>query len=426
MSPSLPSFLSFVFRRSLPNDYLTIQLEKACAGDICPICTFEGEARYNWIWSFLWEHVNDPDIREEFIGVGGLCPADLWRSVEVARNVIKNSLGVAMVFQHLVKVVTWALESGRSGETWIGTAPWSFELGQGCQACETAANAGRRGRARLLLAATVDKPPGWLDSAFPLCRTHCEALVSSVRRPEYRSRLYELQNAGLSRESRRGESGGWERRREAGVLPVPRLFPVPIRSESLYVNASERCLVCELLLRLEKDLDAPEAGRAHLCLAHYRATRPSGRRLYAHLDPAEESEGEAEVEGCPMCDQWEALENRALEEAVSQIEEFGGRDLLCLRHLTRALGALGGSSGEVFLKDQLERLNTLIGDLDDFIALHDYRYGRQPAENPDSPYRWALRFLSSEPSVYAHHLPSGGSERFLPSRRGNLASGRRP
>ena len=161
MSPGLPSFLSFVFRRSLPNDYLTAQLEKACERDICAICTFEGEARYNWIWSFLWEHVNDPDIREEFIAAGGLCPGDLWRSVEVARNVIKNSLGVAMVFQHLVKVVTRALESGRSGERWIGTAPWRFELGRECQACETAKGAGRRGLRRdLLLAATVDKPPG--------------------------------------------------------------------------------------------------------------------------------------------------------------------------------------------------------------------------------------------------------------------------
>ena len=126
-----------------------------------------------------------------------------------------------------------------------------------------------------------------------------------------------------------------------------------------------------------------------------------------------------------MCVQRGELESRALGETVSQIEEFGARDLLCLRHLTRALGMLPRDVGDGFLKDQIERLNTLIGDLDDFIALHDYRYGKQPAENPDSAYRWALRFLSSEPSIYAHHLPVGGSERFLPSRRGNLASGRR-
>ena len=71
----------------------------------------------------------------------------------------------------------------------------------------------------------------------------------------------------------------------------------------------------------------------------------------------------------------------------------------------------------MFLQDQLDRLNTLIKDLDDFIALHDYRYGKQPAENPDSPYRWALRFLSSEPSIYAHLLTPGGSEKFLRSKR---------
>lgn len=426
MSPGLPSFLSFLFRRSLPSDYLTTQLEKACAGNVCPICTFEGEARYNWTWSFLWEHVNDPDIREEFIRVGGLCEADLWRSVEVARNVIKNSLGVAMVFQHLVKVVTWALESGRSRETWIGTSPWSFKLGQGCQACETASGAGRRGLARLLLAATVEKPPGWLEPGFPLCRGHFEGVVSSARRPEVRPRLYELQNAGLSKEAEGGGSGVGDRRVEAAILPVPGLFPVPIRSESIYVNASERCPVCERLQRAEGDMAVPESGRVNLCLAHYRGTRSPGSRLFAHLDPAEESGGQGEVDDCPMCLQRRELEERALEEAVSQIKEFGARDLLCLRHLARALGMLGGEANGAFLKDQLERLNTLIGELDDFIALHDYRHGRQPAENSDSPYRWALRFLSSEPSIYAHHLPLGGSERFLPSRRGNLASGRNP
>ena len=425
MSPRLPSLLSFLFRRSLPNDYLTIQLEKACSGNVCPVCTFEGEARYNWIWSFLWEHVNDPDIREEFIRVGGLCHADLWRTVEVARNVIKNSLGVAMVFQHLVKVVTWALESGRSGKTWIGTSPWSFELGRECQACDTAANAGRRCGARLLLAATVDKPPGWLECGFPLCRRHFEALISSARKPEARSRLYELQNAGLSRESDGGGSRDGGLRVEAAILPVPGLCPVPVRSESIYVNAVERCPVCERLMRLEEDAHAPTSGRVNLCLAHYRGTRRTGSTLHAHLDSAEQSEGQAKVKNCPMCVQREELESRALEETVSQIEGFGAQDLLCLRHLVRGLEALTGERGSVFLKDQLGRLSTLIGELEDFIALHDYRYGRQPAENPDSAYRWALRFLASEPSVYAQHLPLGGSERFLPGRRGNLASGRR-
>lgn len=409
----------------MPDDYLTAQVEKACKGDICPVCTFEGESRYNWTWSFLWEHVNDPDTREELIAAGGLCPADLWRAVEMARNVIKNSLGVAMVFQHLVKVVTRALESGRSGELWIGTSPWRFELGRECQACETAKGAGRRGRARLLQAATVDKPPGWLESGFPLCREHFEGTVSVARRPEIRARLYELQNKGIAREPGKEDPSAGNERVEAAILHVPSIFPAPARSESIYLNASERCPVCERLQRWEGDSAAPETGRVNFCLAHYRGTETPGGKLVAHLGPAEGWEGQSEVEDCPMCVQRGALEGRALEEAVSQVKESGARDLLCLRHLTGALGLLDGEGAREFLEDQLGRLATLIGELDDFIALHDYRYGRQPAENPDSPYRWALRFLSSEPSIYARHLPSGGSERFLPSRRGNLASGRR-
>ena len=163
MIPRLPSFLSFLFRQSLPNDYLTIQLERACREDICPICIFEGESRYTWLWSFLWEHVNDPDARDQFISAGGLCPADLWRAVELARHVIKSSLGVAMVFQHLIKIITRALESGRSSEPWINSSPWRFELGHGCQACATAESAAGYSATRLLLAASVSTPPAGLS-----------------------------------------------------------------------------------------------------------------------------------------------------------------------------------------------------------------------------------------------------------------------
>ena len=242
-----------------------------------------------------------------------------------------------MVFQHLVKVVTRALESGHSGERWIGTAPWRFELGRECQACETAKGAGRRAQARLLLAATVDKPPDWFESGFPFCRAHFEGMVSAVRKPEARSRLYELQNAGLSREAR-------ERRVEAAVLPIPGMFPVPVRSESIYVNASERCPVCERLLRLEEDSAAPGPGRVNFCLAHYRGTKGKGSRLFARLDPAEGSEGQTKEKDCPMCAKFEELENLALDEAISQIREYAARDLLCLRHLTRALELLGGEA----------------------------------------------------------------------------------
>ncbi|MCH9036732.1 MAG: hypothetical protein IH860_05380 [Chloroflexi bacterium] len=58
----------------------------------------------------------------------------------------------------------------------------------------------------------------------------------------------------------------------------------------------------------------------------------------------------------------------------------------------------------------------MIKELGDFIALHDYRYEQQPAENPDAPYRWALRFFTSEPSVASGMLSVGGAKRFLASR----------
>ena len=409
--------LSFLFRSSLPNDYLTIRLEKASRDDICPICTFEGEARYIWIWSFLWENVNNPDARDEFISAGGLCPGDLWRTVEVSRNVIKSSLGVAMVFQHLVKIVSRALETGRSTEPWIDAPSWNFHLGRDCQACATAENAARRSASRLLLAVASASPPRWLESAFPLCRAHFSSLVSRASRPQTRHRLADLQNAAFHESSKARRSSGGLRRLEAAIKPLPSFHPVPMRSESVYVNASERCPVCERLIRLEGDLPASPPSKVDLCLAHYRAASTEGTALYARFTSREEPQEEAESVRCPSCLRRRDLDASALDHTVSQIREHGAKDLLCLSHLTRALGMLTRPGSTPFLKDQLGRMDTLIRDLDDFIALHDYRYRRQPAENPDSPYRWALRFLASEPSIFAHHLPMGGCERFLPSRR---------
>ena len=418
MIARLPSFLSFLFRRSLPNDYLTIQLERACREDICPICIFEGESRYTWLWSFLWEHVNDPEARDQFIGAGGLCPADLWRAVELARHVIKSSLGVAMVFQHLIKIITRALETGRSSAPWISSSPWRFDLGSGCQACATAESAAGYSATRLLLAASIPTPPRWLESAFLLCGRHFQALASKASNSESSTLLYNFQNAAAKTQGTPSSA----RRLEAAVKPLPAFFSVPIKSESLYENASERCPVCERMTRLEKDSSSPSTTTLHSCLAHYRAFAGVGTALYARFVPEDDSQAVIQRSGCPSCSQRQELEGQALDYAVSQIQERGAQDLLCLSHLTRVLAMFPRDRDAVFLQDQLDHLNTLIKDLDDFIALHDYRYGKQPAENPDSPYRWALRFLSSEPSIYAHLLTPGGSEKFLRSKRRRRAS----
>ena len=324
-----------------------------------------------------------------------------------------------MVFQHLVKIITRALESGRSSEPWISTSPWRFDLGSGCQACATAEGAAGYSANRLLLAASVPTPPRWLESAFLLCGRHFQGLVSKASNSESRTRLYNFQDSAAKAQGTPSSA----RRLEAAVKPLPAFFPVPVKSESLYEKASERCPVCERMTRLEKDSSSPSNTTLHSCLAHYRAFSGVGTAIYARFVPEEESQAVTQRSDCPpSCSQRQELEGQALDYAVSQIQERGAQDLLCLTHLTRVLDMLPRERGAAFLQDQLDRLNTLIKDLDDFIALHDYRYGKQPAENPDSPYRWALRFLSSEPSIYAHLLTPGGSEKFLRSKRRRRAS----
>ena len=322
------------------------------------------------------------------------------------------------MFQHLVKIITRALETGHSSAPWISTSPWRFDLGSGCQACATAESAAAHSANRLLLAASVPTPPHWLESAFILCGRHFQALASKASNSESRTLLYNFQNAAAKAKGTPSAA----RRLEAAVKPLPAFFSVPIKSESLYEKASERCPVCERMTRLERDSSSPSTTTLHSCLAHYRAFAGAGTALYARFAPEEASQAVNQRSDCPSCSQRQELENETLDYTVAQIQERGAQDLLCITHLTRALPLLPRNKVAAFMQDQLDRLNTLIKDLDDFIALHDYRYGKQPAENPDSPYRWALRFLSSEPSIYAHLLTPGGSEKFLRSKRCRRAS----
>lgn len=433
---SLQFSLGRLLGRKLPNDYLTIQLEESAKGDICPICAMDGGARYTWLWSFMWESVNDPDVREEFIRGGGLCRADNWAMVEVARNKIKSTLGVAIVYEHLAKVTARALQQGGR----------PFDIGMKCQACATGNDAARRSGHRLTLASIVNRQPEWLEEAFPLCHRHTHSLMQETPHARIRKALATLQKARIEelvsppeilRTGPRKGPSRWE----SALFPRGSLFGVPDRSDNLYIGAIERCPACEALGRREQDLleegrevDTDSHSGAY-CLGHYIALAERHPALGSSIRSArlrEElrflemmaSSGDGGSGGdsqsarqCPICRLREDAEMEILRDGASSWTGMRrSDDLLCLHHLARIVAMTSGKEREAFLTGQAERLLAMIKDLGGFITLHDYRSLQRPPESPDSPYRWALRFFTSEPALVAPLLTVGGTDKFLPSR----------
>ena len=457
MLSSLPFSLGRLLGRKLPKDILTTKLEEAAKGDICPICAMEGYARYIWLWSFLWESVNDPDTREEFIKGGGLCRADNWSMVEVAQTRIKSSLGVAIVYEHLAKVIGRAMRQGaRTTEPWIDIGHGTFSIGQKCQACTTGKEAEDRSVRRLALATTVNHPPDWLGGAFPVCYNHIRQLLRRAPRPEAKSTIAPLQKSRmqeLEAAVRTPEIGSKRRhsRLEASLFHRGTQFAIPERSDRLYKGAAERCPICrevgereqellEEVYRLDEGQTSPP-----LCLGHYaalsRKCKGSGEALrstrlkeelhlleaYASSPGAESGAGYIDTQGdapaCAICRSRDEAEGEVLR---SRLPEWTGpqgpKDLLCLHHLGRGLTLASGKDKERLLSDQRDKLAGLMRELSEFIAMHDYRSPRRPPEDPDSPYRWALRFLTSEPAVIAPFLGVGGADRFNPSRTSSRSS----
>lgn len=81
----------------------------------CPICRIFRQASERALESFLWENVNEPDIRQGILDSYGFCPAHT--RVMVARELFTSSLplGTNIIYEHLGRVVADELKALRPG-----------------------------------------------------------------------------------------------------------------------------------------------------------------------------------------------------------------------------------------------------------------------------------------------------------------------
>lgn len=88
----------------------------------CPICRIERLAAERALESFLWENVNEPDVRQGILDAYGFCPQH--SRVMVAREMMTSSipLGTNIIYEHLGRVVAGELKELRPGRRPVAPA----------------------------------------------------------------------------------------------------------------------------------------------------------------------------------------------------------------------------------------------------------------------------------------------------------------
>ncbi len=72
-------------------------------GEGCPVCRILRKYEDSEIEIILYEHVNDPDVREKFRESLGLCTHHAWKTLEKAYSEpLLGPLGVAMIYEHML------------------------------------------------------------------------------------------------------------------------------------------------------------------------------------------------------------------------------------------------------------------------------------------------------------------------------------
>jgi hypothetical protein len=81
----------------------------------CPVCRIFRQASERALESFLWENVNEPDVRQGILAANGFCP--IHTRVMVARELYTSSLplGTNIIYEHLGRVIAGELRSLRPG-----------------------------------------------------------------------------------------------------------------------------------------------------------------------------------------------------------------------------------------------------------------------------------------------------------------------
>lgn len=163
-------------------DLIGLHLKDAIERRGCPVCRILEDFEDREMDTILYEHVNDPKVREKFKESLGLCPYHAWKLLKTAySNPLYGGLGVAMIYEHMLGVYLDSLERREE-----------YREGK-CHLCKLLEE-----KERLTIEALADRLEELMEtyetSEAVLCKRHYEMLMTELReRPEVMERLRDVQ-----------------------------------------------------------------------------------------------------------------------------------------------------------------------------------------------------------------------------------------
>ncbi|GAB6135305.1 DUF6062 family protein [Thermococcus prieurii] len=161
-------------------DVIELELRNAMSEPGCPVCRLVERFERTEIETILYEHPNDPEVRREFRGSGGLCTYHAWKVLHLAlSNPLLGPHGVSVIYEDVLR----SYLSGKVGE-------------DECFLCRLS-----REKERTLIESIADRLPELLDayaeSPSILCRRHYEEILKLVEDENLKTRLEEVQKEKL-------------------------------------------------------------------------------------------------------------------------------------------------------------------------------------------------------------------------------------
>lgn len=182
------------------HDLVFARVREALASGGCPVCRLVTHAVQRFLDNFLYERVNDPEIREELRASWGFCPHHAW-ALPAQRNPV---LGVAIVYRDLVGTLRERLDDVLRSRTRRRRATeaavhLALRPAAPCPACLHRQRMEEVYVASLLEHSADPEVRQALAGPAPLCLPHLIVAASVARSAEQLTRLLEDQRQALAR-----------------------------------------------------------------------------------------------------------------------------------------------------------------------------------------------------------------------------------
>jgi len=90
---------------------IAVDLKLAFREPGCPVCRLRNESEARYIFSLLYEYVNDPGVREHLLRSLGFCHLHAWEMQATEQELWGSGLGSSIIYEHLLSQALAGLQA---------------------------------------------------------------------------------------------------------------------------------------------------------------------------------------------------------------------------------------------------------------------------------------------------------------------------